>query len=477
MHLPGHPTNEDEESLLPQQQPDNPSHSDRAPQWRNSIRSFSLQTVVWHCLTFLKPSFLGSRSRSAEEPEKPCSPPSTKHSTAYLDGVRGVASLIVFILHWSSMSFPSVNIGWGYKDATSVWLLPFVRVIHSGAAMVAVFFVVSGFVLSRRFVQRMHSREYTELFSGLTSLTFRRAIRLFLPAFVSSAMAFVCVCLGIIDVPEKVDDKPFENSIASYFEYLDMESNPWTWTLELTGFYNAQLWSIAVEFRGSMIVFLLIVGLARTRTAVRLVVQSLLMVHSFTHKRWDVALFIAGMSLAELEVILKKPKNPWVRGLVNALLVLAMMLGIFLCGYPRDHNTETPGYVWSKYVWPFTAYRRRYWMAIGAMFFVGPLAFLPSIQSIFLTRPTRYLGRISFALYLVHGLGNRTIGQWILHLCRAHIGEEEFWPYAASFIVSTILYFPVVIWAADVFWRAIDLPSTNLARWLEKRCAASENIR
>ncbi|OTA62039.1 hypothetical protein K449DRAFT_330710 [Hypoxylon sp. EC38] len=425
----------------------------------------------------MRPSFLGKRSPTSDTSEKTGAQSRKPHSTEYLDGVRGVASLIVFILHWTHIPYPSINSGWGYKDHKSFWLLPFIRIIYSGAAMVSVFFVVSGFVLSHRFIQRMHRREYTELFSGLTSLTFRRAIRLFLPAFASSTLAFICACLGIINVPRKVDGKPFHHSLSSYLEYLDMESNPWDWSADFSGFYNPQLWSIAVEFRGSMVVFLLLVGLAKTRTAVRLAVEGVLMAHCFGHKRWDVALFIAGMTIAELEVLLKKPKNPSARKLVNVLLMSSMILGLFLCGYPRDHNTQTPGYMWSKYVWPFTAYRRRFWLAIGAILFVGPMAFLPSAQSVFLTRPARYLGRISFALYLVHGLGNRTVGKWLLNTCWALIGKEGFWPYAISYTISTMLYFPVVIWASDVFWRGVDVPSTNFARWFEKRCAAPEGVR
>ncbi|KAI1409504.1 acyltransferase family-domain-containing protein [Hypoxylon sp. FL1857] len=477
MYLPGHPTREDEESLLPLSPPEGTPRTRSPSRWGKSFQSVSLQAAFWQCLAFMRPSFLGKRSPASETSEKTSAPSRKPHSTEYLDGVRGVASLIVFILHWTHIPYPSVNSGWGYKDNTSFWLLPFIRIIYSGAAMVSVFFVVSGFVLSHRFIQRMHRREYTELFSGLTSLTFRRAIRLFLPAFASSTMAFICACLGIINVPSKVDGKPFEHSLSSYLEYLDMESNPWDWTADFSGFYNPQLWSIAVEFRGSMVVFLLLVGLAKTRTAVRLAVEGVIMAHCFGHKRWDVALFIAGMMLAELEVLLKKPQRPSARKLVNALLILTMIFGLFLCGYPRDHNTQTPGYIWTKYVWPFTAYRRRFWLAIGAMLFVGPMAFLPSVQSVFLTRPARYLGRISFALYLVHGLGNRTIGKWLLNTCWALIGEEGFWPYAISFTISTTLYFPIVIWASDMFWRGVDVPSTNFARWLEKRCAAPEDIR
>ncbi|KAL7625973.1 hypothetical protein AAE478_002742 [Parahypoxylon ruwenzoriense] len=472
MYIQGHPAREDEEALLPQL-PEASAWKKCSSQWKDCFSSVSLRAMIWQCVAFMRPSFLRKQAPASESLEKPGTPSRKPHSTEYLDGVRGVASLIVFILHWTHIPYPSVNSGWGYKDHNSFWLLPFIRIVYSGAAMVSIFFVVSGFVLSHRFVQRMHRREYTELFSGLTSLTFRRAIRLFLPAFASSTLAFICAYLGIVNVPKKVNGQPFEHGIASYMEYLDMESNPWDWSTDFSGFYNPQLWSIAVEFRGSMVVFLLVVGLAKTRTAVRLTVEALLMMHCFGHKRWDVALFIAGMILAELEVLLRKPKNPSARRIVNSLLIFSMILGLFLCGYPRDHNIQTPGYRWSKYVWPFTAYRRRFWLAVGAMLVVGPMTFLPSIQSVFLTRPVRYLGRISFALYLVHGLGNRTVGKLLLNGCWDYIGKEGDWPYALSFIVSTTLYFPVVIWASDMFWRGIDIPSTNFAKWFEKKCATA----
>ncbi|KAI1637120.1 acyltransferase family-domain-containing protein [Biscogniauxia mediterranea] len=462
-------SSKEHEGLLSQPPMEAPP-DERRPAWYGNLRSLSLRVIAWRCLVFLKPSFLGKSSPSSSTPEQG-SRQRKRYATEYLDGVRGVASLIVFIFHWSHMSFPSVNSGWGYQDNGSFWLLPFVRLIFSGASMVAVFFVISGFVLSHRFIQRMHRQEYPELFSGLTSLTFRRAIRLFIPAFTSSTVAFICACLRIITVPGEVNGKRFKNGFRAYIAYLDLESNFWDWQPKFNGFYNPQLWSIAVEFRGSMVVFLLLLGLAQTRTPVRLIVETTLIAHCFGHRRWDVALFIAGMVLAELEVLLEKPANASRKRLVNLLLVSVLLVGLFLSGYPRDHSTDTPGYMWSKYVWPFTAYRRRYWLAIGAILIVGPLAFLPPLQSVFLTRPARYLGRISFALYLVHGLGNRTVGGWLLETCWTHIGRDKFWSYTISFVVSTILYFPIVIWASDLFWRAVDVPSTDLARWFEKKCA------
>ncbi|KAH8900302.1 hypothetical protein GQ53DRAFT_215149 [Thozetella sp. PMI_491] len=427
--------------------------------------------LAGQCVSFLKPSFLARRP-ALDAVEKPQLP--KRHATEYLDGVRGVASLIVFILHWTHITYPSVNWGWGYEGRTSLWLLPFVRLIFSGAAMVSVFFVVSGFVLSHRFVQRMHRREYPELFAGLTSLAFRRAVRLFVPAFVSSFLAFVCAGLGIVDVPKRVGGAPFQHGVPAFLDYLDAESNPWTWDHTFSGFYNPQLWSISVEYRGSMVVFLLVMGLAKTRTSVRIAVETLLVTHCFGHKRWDVALFIAGMLIAELQVLFDKSGARGQPRAVAAALYLVLVVGVYLSGYPREHNTETLGYMWTAHVWPSGLYRRRFWLGISAILITGPIAFLPPVQAIFLTRPTRYLGRISYALYLVHGLGNRTVGKWLLGTFWVTIGKEGTVRYALSFALASSLYVPLIIWSSDVFWRSVDVGSTDLARWLEKKCAARE---
>ncbi|KXJ90532.1 acyltransferase family-domain-containing protein [Microdochium bolleyi] len=459
-------TAEDAESLLPSS---SPAQSSPVLGPQPSQRSFSVAQVARHFFSFLRPSFLQRIDHREQLSEKTSRPPSR---TEYLDGVRGVASLIVFNLHWIHVVYPSVNSGWGYKHH-EFWLLPFVRLFYSGAAMVSIFFIVSGFVLSHRFVQRMHRGE--DIFSGLTSLIFRRFIRLFLPAFASSFMAYICASLGLLSVPARNGGRPFDHGLPAFVEYLDLESNPWDWELAMSGWYNPQLWSISVEFRGSMVVFLMIAGLAKTRTSVRLLVENLVMVHAFGHKRWDVALFIAGMILAELEVLLqqRKPKDASRRRLVNIALVVTLLVGIFLTGLPREHNNKTPGYMWTAHVWPYTAYRRRFWLGVGSILVVGALAFLPSLQALFLTRPVRYLGRISFALYLVHGLGNKTVGKALLQAGWACFGGKEgYWQYAAGFVMASVIYYPIVIWASDVFWRAVDIPSTKFARWVEKQSAA-----
>jgi hypothetical protein len=45
--------------------------------------------------------------------------------------------------------------------------------------------------------------------------------------------------------------------------------------------------------------------------------------------------------------------------------------------------------------------------------------------------------------------------------------------FTSGFIFSTLLYFPLVIWASDLFWRAVDVPTVKFAKWVEGKCFSS----
>lgn len=242
----------------------------------------------------------------------------------------------------------------------------------------------------------------------------------------------------------------------------------------MEGFYNPQLWSIALEYRGSMIVFLCVLGLARTRTSVRIATESAITIHAFAHKRWDIALFMSGMIVGELDVFVQNKSHRRAfmhRKLVKAFLITLLLIGIWLSGYPRDHAMESYGYHWLDHILPRNQYRRRFVTAISAIMMIAPLPYLPSIQNLFLTKPLRYLGKISFALYLVHGLGNRTVGLFILNWTAFVFGSQGYWVNALRMGVSLLLYVPIIIWWSDIFYRTIDEPSARFAKWIEGICA------
>jgi len=112
-------------------------------------------------------------------------------STAWLDGLRGVAAFEVLIYHYH-LQFLGYDHNPAYgsrRDTYQWWRLPYIRnFYHSGHAMVNVFFLISGFVLTQRSLTLIRSQNYDKLYPSISSAVFRRAIRIYLPCF---AITFV----------------------------------------------------------------------------------------------------------------------------------------------------------------------------------------------------------------------------------------------------------------------------------------------
>lgn len=41
--------------------------------------------------------------------------------------------------------------------------------------------------------------------------------------------------------------------------------------------------------------------------------------------------------------------------------------------------------------------------------------------------------------------------------------------YNAGFLLGACFCVPTVLWAADIFWRAVDIPTVKFARWYESK--------
>ncbi len=60
------------------------------------------------------------------------------HPTSYLDGMRGIASILVFVCHYTENNYSALIPSYGISDRTpSGWIqLPYVRIVFSGRPMV-----------------------------------------------------------------------------------------------------------------------------------------------------------------------------------------------------------------------------------------------------------------------------------------------------------------------------------------------------
>jgi peptidoglycan/LPS O-acetylase OafA/YrhL len=141
---------------------------------------------------------------------------------------------------------------------------------------------------------------------------------------------------------------------------------------------------------------------------------------------------------------------------------------------PDEGGAETPGWVYLTSLIPkWWGDEHRYWQSVGAVIFVLAVGRSACWQRFFNLAAVQYLGRISYAVYLMHGPVLHTLGYAIERWAWGLTGTEGR-AYVAGFILASVFVAPIVIWVSDVFWRAVDAPTVRFAKWLEKRCSMPE---
>lgn len=438
------------------------------------VRSSTFKSIAANLL----PSWIRSSSRSNATSSKP----RKLRSTSYLDGVRGVASFFVFIHHYPLDYFPSLHDGYLAKPTdTSLLQLPFIRIIYSGRFMVGLFFVLSGYVLAHKPLQLIRDGNASALLDNLASSVFRRAIRLFLPIIISTYIVMILVHNGWygslfrgIKVPKVA---PFGEQTVQWLFDLEMIVNPFSWATIGPKFSN-QLWTLPTEFRGSMIIFLSLLGLSKAKTGVRMSLISLFALYSFyTAGRWDMSLFLGGIVIAELRHIqnssaltrdnqLCNVKFPRLgKTTVQAFWTFVFSLSWFLACWPDYLSDETPGYVFFSSItparFPGAHGRTHFWTSIAAILMLLALENNPILQRPFTTPVVQYLGDISFALYIVHIPICYSVGRMITLGAMNSTGMP-----LAGFMLGATFVVPLVLWTADIYWRLVDAKSVEFARWV-----------
>lgn len=133
-----------------------------------------------------------------------------RHDTAWINGLRGLAALLILSSSWHELvqfdrvgTFGSVMANAEEPKAMLQWYrLPIVRWLYASQdAVISLFFIISGYVLSQPFLQLIRRGEPTLVVNGLASATFRRCLRLWIPSTIAFFTGFVLVIAGLRDGP------------------------------------------------------------------------------------------------------------------------------------------------------------------------------------------------------------------------------------------------------------------------------------
>ena len=419
----------------------------------------------------LRPTIFLRHWHPAPEPRK-------LRSSAWLDGLRGVAALIVSHYHFYEIFFPSVQSGWGSSEADHHLLqFYFIRILSSGNLMVSIFFIISGYVLSQRALQLARTRQNEKLFEVLSSSVCRRWIRLMLPALASVFVSFaVKMCFSDFRQKSSLIQHLWQVCIDMYFLASPVRLSRYA------SRYNKFLWTIQIEFMGSMLVYLLVLGLGRFRTSVRIAIVSALIFHGMLgldpekHTEYLVALFPAGLLLAELDIIFAARKSylgqTWT-DFFRIISYFTLAVGIYLGSHPKVMEAS-PGYVTLNRILPLHSnlwgYERLY-LILGGFIIVGSINFSPILQRPFTSSFAQYLGDISFSLYVLHNCILLNIcGPVMLRTVAIFdfMGPEHLvLSYGCGIALGLVFIIPFTFWASDLFTRFVDVKSVKLAKDFE----------
>ena len=237
---------------------------------------------------------------------------SAGRSTSFLDGLRGLAAVFVVIQRYVGTFDGNIHEHGFGQDGKYYYIasLPFIRVFFSGgSAAVAIFFVLSGFVLSRRPLRLLRDGDRNACGTGLLSAVVRRPIRLYLP------------CLGVTFAGAVLLHAP--GRVLREVSWPEPESSLFAeaanWVIESLRFlnpfrthssnqawypYSIVLWTIPIELKGSILIYSLSAifafnNLPRSWKLLSLISTSIPLLRL---GQWTMTCFGFGLTLSVIEI-------------------------------------------------------------------------------------------------------------------------------------------------------------------------------
>ena len=252
--------------------------------------------------------------------------PKEPRSTAWMDGLRGITALIVFNKHYLFAFTDMTVMPWG-ANSHHYYLVeaPIIRLAYSGSSALNFFFAVAGYVVSIKSLQLMSTpNSQTKLFNSLASSTFRGIFRLFLTV---AAITFIWSVLAYLGAFEPL--RPYiEDERQTYFPGIWAEGNVkrfptfklqlaiwWHEMRRLTNVFSLKnayseldphLWTTILQFRAQMHIYFVLLATSRLRESVRLFAFAAFLFLYLTWDRWEIALYMAGVIIAQLQVFRDK---------------------------------------------------------------------------------------------------------------------------------------------------------------------------
>jgi peptidoglycan/LPS O-acetylase OafA/YrhL len=357
-----------------------------------------------------------------------------------LDGLRGVAAMVVVLYHLYLVAEPVLRESGGSGLGSPIWWVSQtpLRLFSAGPEAVLVFFVLSGLVVA---LPALGSAGFS--WAGFLS---GRLARLYIPVWASIAFATVLVWTLPRDQSAITPGTWMDKSQATSIDWgtlLDEAS-----LTRASYDMNNVLWSLRWELAFSVLLPLFVALAIVVRrhwaiaTAAAVVVGTVGAIAGIDAVQYLPVFFIGTIMAVRLGAIrewtkrrlLRPHPGRWGAALVAGSLLLLVGHSLARPLVPADSLADT---LLSQL------------SVLGAAGLVLAAIGVQPVRSALQSGPTRWLGRVSFSLYLVH--------MPILATLTFLLGDERWWLVA-------LLTVPASLLAAWGFHWAVERPSHRLAR-------------
>jgi peptidoglycan/LPS O-acetylase OafA/YrhL len=390
-----------------------------------------------------------------------------RHTFEFINGLRGLAALQVVLLHYCSSFLPlfaRADLSAHYSFEPKLSYSPGFFLID-GYSAVYLFFLMSGFVLAPSFL-KSHS--------GITLQISKRFVRLYIP--VAGALAFaLALCIlpsakeftwqhslsgwvhalfeNPLTVPSVLQEFLFNSMLLSYKEVSIF--HPLLTLASITHSLDAPLWTIHIEFWGS----LLVIGVcaAYRRLPKRFfwpIFAALLICTSYSY----FSLFLVGFALFTVRGRLLACEALLYRVLGIAMIVTAVVVSSSVHPDWFTPLTTVLNRIASMPIFAASVLQRQ---LCTILLFVGVVLMGPNRRWLE-GKWILWLGRISFSLYLIHFPILFTATFLVFKVLVMHQS------YGTAVLGATVIMLPITLAVAHCFEKYVDRTAIALSRRVGK---------
>jgi len=422
-------------------------------------------------------------------------------SVKWVEGLRGIASVLVIVTHLARaydypLFWPKDNL-----DTTPRLLqYPILRVPWQGRIGVPIFAFLTGFVCALKPLKLSQAGNFHAAYESIAKSAFRRPPRLMLPATIALLISWTFTVFGGYRASSRCDsyfvrfDSPIreETLWLEFVRLLDNIRSTWT---HHENIYDRHQWAMQPLLVGAFQVYITLAATMAMRFRYRIAIYLAMMAYWWqdTAALSETFGFQLNFGLLISDLSQHSPTQSLLSNHRRLFAYLAsplfLLFGLYIASYPQEHPDWMP---WSAYLESLTPYvlpthvhefPRRF-TAVGTDIAILGIFVSSAVRHALEHRWLMWLGKHSFAVYLIHGTILRTIGIWIVYgisgepWTAAEKGEKQVWLHKRGWgwvWISMAVFVGLTYAGAWVWMRYVDEGCARATQWIENKLFASDD--